>query len=67
MAAKRRLVVISLSRDEYELLAERARANERDPYQEARWIVTRALPGGDAPGAVPVDETLEANDAAIAS
>jgi hypothetical protein len=43
----RKLVVISLSRDEYELLAARARANERDPYQEARFIVTRALPMPD--------------------
>ena len=49
MATKRRLVVISLSRDEYDRLAERARENERDPYQEARYIVTRALPMPDSP------------------
>jgi hypothetical protein len=53
-----KLVVISLSRDEYARLAERAKANERVPDQEARWIVTRALPGSEPPETAPEAEEV---------
>jgi RNA polymerase-interacting CarD/CdnL/TRCF family regulator len=39
----RRQVVVFLSRDEWQRLAAQAAAAERDPYQQARWILLQEL------------------------
>lgn len=39
----RRQVVIFLSRDEWRALAAQGVAAERDPYQQARWLLVQQL------------------------
>ena len=39
----RRHVVVVLKPDEWDVLAESARADERDPYQQARWLLLQQL------------------------
>jgi hypothetical protein len=36
-------IVVTVSRDEWDRLAARAAAEERDPWQQARWLLVRAL------------------------
>lgn len=38
-----RHIVVTVSRDEWDRLAASAAADERDPFQQARWLLIRAL------------------------
>jgi hypothetical protein len=40
---RRRLVLVALSADEFDVLAATARSNEREPEQQARWMLRDAL------------------------
>lgn len=55
MAGKPRLLPIVLSRDDYRRLEALARAEDRDPLQQARWLLRRAL-GESAPQQRPAEE-----------
>jgi hypothetical protein len=39
----RKQVVITLIAEDWDRLVELARVSERDPYQQARWLLLRAL------------------------
>lgn len=43
MPRPRRNLVLTLLPDEWDCLVEQARSAERDPYQQARWLLLRAL------------------------
>lgn len=43
MARQRRNLVLVLTADEYDRLQAAAAAEERDPYQHARWLLLRGL------------------------
>jgi hypothetical protein len=45
----RRRVVVMLAPDEWDRLVLRADAEARDPFQQARWLILRALGNGDDP------------------
>jgi hypothetical protein len=50
--------VLSLDRDVYALLEAEAARQERDPWSQARWIITRAL----RPTAEHDDDVLQNGD-----
>lgn len=39
----RRQVVVTLSAEEWRALSAQATADDRDPFQQARWLLVRAL------------------------
>lgn len=45
-----RTIVLTVSRDVWDRLVVAAAASDRDPYQQARWLLVRAL------GAPPADD-----------
>jgi hypothetical protein len=54
----RRRLTISLAADEWDRLVVLADAEERDPYQQARWLIVRQLgatPGSDEPTPATAD------------
>jgi hypothetical protein len=54
----RRRLMISLAADEWDRLVLLADAEERDPYQQARWLIVRQLgaaPGSDDPAPATAD------------
>jgi len=46
---QRRQVVVVLRPEEWDRLERMARDAERDPYQQARWLVLRGLDAPDEP------------------
>ena len=49
MARPRRTVVLTLLPDEWDRLVAAGRAEERDPWQHARWLVLRGLDAPEEP------------------
>lgn len=60
----RRQVVIMLSGDEWRQLARQATDAERDPYQQARWLLLQKLRESATPS--DVDEEPERERAGVA-
>lgn len=59
MARPRRNIIVTLTADEWDRLLQDAIAAERDPWQQARWIVRQALSGEPAaPAAEPESEAV---------
>jgi hypothetical protein len=50
------MITFVLTGDDYDLLAARAFAQDRDPFQHARWLVRRAL------GVVPPVDAVDGRD-----
>jgi hypothetical protein len=59
----RRQVVVLLTREEWRALEALATEAERDPYQQARWLLVRALRESETP---PAELELEPERAELA-
>lgn len=60
MSERPRPLPIVLAKDDYQRLEVLARAEERDPIQQARWILRRALGNGNPDSRTNEEGTNEA-------